>query len=248
MPNFSTFNLDADQLRSSIFGTDATGDVLAVRTDDQGRLDIVGDITVQTIEAIMGATVTTIEGGTLNKVETIDAVMGATITAGTLNKVETIDAVMGATITAGTLNKVETIDAVMGATITAGILNTVETVNEVTTVVAISQQNFVEDDLQNQTLPAAQTDTEVPEDQLRRDTQFFKVYTYFITNHATTDTLDVKIQVSPDNNFWFDDIAATGIVDETVALVPKRFGKYTRLVYSTVGEVATVDFWFNAQG
>ncbi|MEW9700324.1 DUF6385 domain-containing protein [Paenibacillus sp. SI8] len=145
MPNFSVYNLDPNELQTLIFGSDGTNS-LPLNTDSTGRLNV-GD--VNTVTAIMGATITggtvsaTITAGTLNAVEAVTIVGGtvsATITAGTLNAVQaativggTLSAVQAATIVGGTLNAVQaativggTLNAVQAATIVGGTLNAVQ--------------------------------------------------------------------------------------------------------------------------
>ena len=317
MPNFATFNINPSDLKTAIYGSDTNGVDQAIKVDTSGMIFVAGaTITAGTIDAV--SSITTIEGGTINTVNTVDvvsAVTGATVTTiqggtlgsvttvsavttiegGTINTVNTVDvvsAVTGATVTTiqggtlgsvttvsavttiegGTINTVNTVDvvsAVTGATVTTiqgGTINTVNTIdvvsavtgatvttiqggtiNEVTTVTAISQANFVEDDVLNS--PAANTTyTEVASGQLRRDSQFFNTYTYFVTNQTANTTLDVRIEVSPDDTNWFNDTEVTSITQETTAIVPKRFGKYTRVMYKVTSDATTINVWFNAQG
>ncbi|MFC4779398.1 hypothetical protein ACFO9Q_21600, partial [Paenibacillus sp. GCM10023252] len=109
MPNFSSFNPNPENLRTLIFGRDATEQSQALATNTSGNLlNIMLD---GTISSILGTTIT---AGTLS---TVESVLGATITAGTLS---TVGSVLGATITAGTLS---TVGSVLGATITGGTLD-----------------------------------------------------------------------------------------------------------------------------
>ena len=210
-----------------------------VTTIEGGTLGAVLGTTVTTIEggtlgAVLGTTVTTIEGGTLG------AVLGTTVTT---IQGGTLGAVLGTTVTTiegGTLG------AVLGTTVTTilgGVLDTI------TTLTAISQQNFVEDSELN--IPVVNTAyTEIPLADLRRDSQHFEVYSYFVKNQ-TSNTIDVLVEISPNNTDFVKDIEITDIVNTVVAITPIRFMKYTRVSYRRAASAAgtsTIDVWFNAQG
>lgn len=147
VPNYNTFNLNPAEFQTSIYGQDGTGTLRPVLTDTAGRVEVVGNLSVTSIES---ATVTTILGGTLNVVDqvtTVNAINGATVTTiqgGTLNvvnQVTTVNAINGATVTTiqgGTLNVVNTVNAVNGATVTTIQGGTLNVVNQVTTVNAIN--------------------------------------------------------------------------------------------------------------
>lgn len=97
VPNYNTFNLNPAEFQTSIYGQDGTGTLRPVLTDTAGRVEVVGNLSVTSIES---ATVTTILGGTINVVEevtTVNAINGATVTTiqgGTLNTVNQVTTVV----------------------------------------------------------------------------------------------------------------------------------------------------------
>ncbi|MBU9713330.1 DUF6385 domain-containing protein [Evansella tamaricis] len=144
----------------------------------------------------------------------------------------------------GTIDEVTTVENLVG-----GTLNTVETIlggtiDEVTTVVSISQQNFVEDE----ELGIVVSSTEFTELD-SQDSQFFKVYTFFVENEST-DTVEVQLQISPNDSVYVDDSPAIEISEQADAIVPQKFGNYTRIRYRLADDTddATLNVWFNAQG
>ncbi|MBX6394739.1 MAG: hypothetical protein IRY98_03290 [Alicyclobacillaceae bacterium] len=236
MPNFAIFNPSPDDLRTLIFGRDATNTSRALATDASGNLT---NITLGgTISSVLGATVT---AGTLSNLlnGTISSVLGATITAGTLNNLldGTISNVLGATITAGTLSNLlnGTISSVLGATITAGTLSS---------VTSISQKSFLE--ISN---PGVQTaDTLTPLSQVT--TANLGTYSFFVYN-AGPNAANLQVEISADGAHWYVDRVSSGLAAGSVdVLVPSRFLKYTRLSYASAaaGSPTTIDVFFNAQG
>ncbi|MDQ6422461.1 DUF6385 domain-containing protein [Paenibacillus sp. LHD-117] len=272
MPNFSTFNTNPDDLRTLIFGQDATASAKALATTTSGQLL---NVTMDgTISAVMGTTITagtlstvnsvlgtTITAGTLS---TVNNVLGATITAGTLSTVNsvlgttitagtlsTVNNVLGATITAGTLS---TVNSVLGATITAGTLSTVTSVlgttitaGTLSSVTSISQKSFQE--IERQDVITANAFTALS----AVTTSVFGTYSFFVYNQGPgANKVDARVEISADGSNWYANVdTVTGISTGSVdVLVPSKFLKYTRLAYrsSSTGNPTTIDVFFNGQG
>ncbi|MEK5256736.1 hypothetical protein NST74_25010 [Paenibacillus sp. FSL F4-0125] len=120
MPNYSSFQANPDNLRTLIFGRDASLIDHPLTTDPSGNLTTI--ILDGTISSVLGATITAgtlSSAGTVTNIleGTITSVLGATITAGTLSSAGTVTNILEGTIT-----------SVLGATITAGTLSSAGTV------------------------------------------------------------------------------------------------------------------------
>ena len=219
MPNFSVFNMDPNQLKATIYGSDGTS-VLPINTDSTGRINI-GD--VNTVTAVLGATIT---GGTLNAVEAVTIVGGtvsATITGGT------IDAVTAATIVGGTLNAVEAVTIVGG------------------TITTISENHFNEFAAPGFALSST-TSTPIPAGVLTQDTYPYRVYSYVVYNDAGAITVNAFLEISADGTRWITDQTITAVTAAGAVITPIHYAKYTRvsLALATAG-AATVDVYLDAQ-
>ncbi|EFM09180.1 conserved hypothetical protein [Paenibacillus curdlanolyticus YK9] len=239
MPNFSSFNPNPDNLRTLIFGRDATLEPQALATDTSGNLlSVIMDgtisnisiqsatITAGTITSVMGATIT---AGTINSVlgatitaGTIDSVLGATITAGT------IDSVLGATITAGTINSVlgatitaGTINSVLGATITAGTINSVlgatitaGTINSVlgATITAgtLSSVTSISQKSFTEISNAGLVTADAYTPVATVTTSVFGTYSFFVYNTGPgTNRADARVEISANGTNWYTDTTTT---------------------------------------
>ena len=228
MPNYAAFQMDPNNLRTLIYGRDATGTEQVIATDAAGNLTTV--IIDGTITNVLAATIT---AGTLTSAGTVTNILNGTITN-----------VLGATITAGTLTSAGTITNILDGTIT-NVLGATITAGTLSSVTSISQKSFVEE----ATLGIATTDVLTPLPPVT--TSVLGTYSFFVYNSGASE-VDTQIQISADGaNYFVDTVGdnpiAAGSVD---VLVPNRFLKYTRLAYrsTNTGETSTIDVIFNAQG
>ncbi|MBM7854287.1 hypothetical protein JOC37_000660 [Desulfohalotomaculum tongense] len=81
------------------------------------------------------------------------------------------------------------------------------------------------------------------------DTATQQVYTFFVYNKGT-NSADVRLDVSADQNTFFTDVTARTIsAGATDTFVAKTFMRYTRLAYkaTTAGQQTTLDIFFQTQ-
>lgn len=82
-----------------------------------------------------------------------------------------------------------------------------------------------------------------------KNTSIYSIYTFFVYNSGS-NPVHIHVQVSPDRSAVFNEaaeyIVAPGI---TEAIVPQRFGFFTRLAYKSVffNRNTTLKVWFQAQ-
>ena len=228
MPNYTVFQSDPDNLRTLIFGRDATGTDRAIATDTSGNIS--SNILDGTITNVLGATIT---AGTLTSAGTVTNILDGTITN-----------VLGATITAGTLTSAGTVTNILDGTIT-NVLGATITAGTLSSVTSISQRSFVE----QQTLGITTADAFTPLPAVT--TSVLGTYSFFVLNSGA-NPVDTRVEVSADGANYLvdtngDNPLAAGSVD---VIAPGRFLKYTRLSYrsANTGASSTINVIFDAQG
>ncbi|AZR73368.1 hypothetical protein BBF96_08215 [Anoxybacter fermentans] len=83
-----------------------------------------------------------------------------------------------------------------------------------------------------------------------RNTSQYSTYSFAVYNTGDANSVDVILEVSPDNQMWATDVGPRTIAaGDMEVLYPASFLKYTRISYksTTAGQSTTLDIFFQAQ-
>jgi len=175
-----------------------------------------------TIDALLAGTVT-VNGGTIS---TVSALTAGTVTV----QGGTIDALLAGTVTVngGTIS---TVSALTAGTVTVQG-GTIQTIPAFTTLITAT-------DVGTTTLSV-----------LDEDTSLQKVYSYYVVNLSSTETVTAWLEISPTDvaTYFVSDSSGTFTVGPTdmAVLVAKQFLNYTRLRLVATAS-SSVECYYNAQ-
>jgi hypothetical protein len=119
-----------------------------------------------------------------------------------------------------------------------------DTVNISGTVTAVTSQGFDEVNY----LAVLTDDDFTPLE--AQDLSQLDVYSFAVYNRIESNTVDISVEISPNNIDWFTDISAQTIAPGSMdVFVPARWLRYSRIQYksTTPGQAATIDVYFQYQ-
>jgi hypothetical protein len=215
MANNLVFNVEPEQLKVQIFGSE-TNQALSTTS---GRLNI---------QSITDTVATTF--GNINGTVTFGDISGS-VTFGSV----TFSSVTFSSVTFGNIN----------GTVTFGDINGTVTFSSVT----FGSVTFGEAQIQHasryvatDTATSVLSSTTVYDDILPKDVSQMSMVSFAVHNKGTGQ-VSIKVEVSPNANFWILDTSAFTL-DGNVAtvFVPKYFLKYARLSYASLTAAADITF------
>jgi len=200
MPNFNVFNYESTNLRTQIFGSEAT---TALKTDSGGMLQI---RSISDNVNVVNDTATNLK----------TQIYGSDTTSALKTDAD------------GALY----------------IRSVSDTVNVSGTVTAVTSQSFNE--ANNLAVQTGDTFTALS----AQDLSQLEEYSFAVYNRIVGNSVDVKVEISPNNTDWFTDISSRTIAAGSMdVFVPGRWLRYARVQYksTSAGQAATIDVYFQYQ-
>lgn len=170
--NNLVFNETASQLKTTIYGTDASGNAVPILVNSDNQIAVTGTVNIgDALITVIGGTINSIVGGTIDNIGTIGNIIG-----GTIDNIGTISNIVG-----GTIDNIGTINTILGGTINLGAPVTIGA-NTFTSMI--------------QTIPltAAASNTTVTFDVSTTNLNNFYVYSNLT---GATDSISTGLFISP---------------------------------------------------
>lgn len=221
MPNNLIFNDVASSLQTQIFGKNGSN-IVPVSVDSSGNF------MVSTVTTIVSSGSITVQGGTIDVVSALSAGT-VTVRGGTIDVVSALSAGT-VTVSGGTIDVVSALTAGT-VTVQGGTIQTVPVYTSTNTTVLLSTTATV--------------------DALTADTSAQKMYSFYVNNIGTVNTVTALLRISPvdTGTYYVNDSSTSYSIPpgSAAVLVPAKYLNYTKLQLIANAAPATALVYYNSQ-